>query len=553
MSFDGRPPQGRLELTWTNKSLRLLAHEDGSYEWTDPGDHRVAEVRLLHDATTIGQVEQGTNRAADNLLIRGDALHALMSLTRLPEFAEEYLGKVALAYLDPPFNTQRSFLNYDDALEHSVWLTMMRDRLTQIKTLLAPHGAVYVHCDASEGHYLKVLMDEVFGRANFRNEIVWKRTAAHSDSHTWSQVTDSILFYTNSPNFTWNPQHMPHSEEYVAAKYSRTEPDGRCYGLWDLQSPNPRPNLMYTWKGFSPPRFGWRYSPETMAKLHAENRIWYPDDRSKRPRLKKYIDESKGKLADNMWIDIPPVNSQAREDTRYDTQKPEALIERIIAASSNPGDIVLDCFLGSGTTAAVAHKMGRRWVGVERSREAVSDFAAPRLTEVIGGKDLSGISKAVGWTGGGGFRVLDVSESMFSLDGDRVVLASWATGGALAEAVCAQGSWESVKQPPFCGRKGRMRLAVIDGLVSTEVVLLLAGWLERDELLTVYGTAVDPAAREALGEVCRGGKVRQVPQSILADYRRQWRSEFAEWLNVAALELTESNDDVHVTSSGLGQ
>ena len=170
--------EGRLELTWTNKHLRLLANADGSYEWLDPADYRVAEVRLLHDVTTVGTV--GKRRAADNLLIRGDALHALTSLARLPEFAQEYLGKVKLAYLDPPFNTQRSFLHYDDALEHSVWLTMMRDRLGQIKSLLSQDGSIYVHCDSSESHYLKAMMDEVFGRANFRTEIIWKRTAGQS-------------------------------------------------------------------------------------------------------------------------------------------------------------------------------------------------------------------------------------------------------------------------------------------------------------------------------------------------------------------------------------
>ena len=162
---------GRLELTWTNKPYRLLADESGDYEWVPPSDYRVVEVRLLHDAGLVGETRRQAERSKDNLLIRGDALNALTSLIRLPEFAREYLGKVKLAYLDPSFNTQRSFLHYDDALEHSVWLTMMRDRLTQVKTLLAPDGSLYVHCDSSEGHYLKVLMDEIFDRSNFRNEV----------------------------------------------------------------------------------------------------------------------------------------------------------------------------------------------------------------------------------------------------------------------------------------------------------------------------------------------------------------------------------------------
>ncbi|MGH3938810.1 MAG: site-specific DNA-methyltransferase [Pseudonocardiaceae bacterium] len=509
--------EGRLELTWTNKHLCLLAHDDGSYEWLDPSDYRVAEVRLLHTVGAVGEVSQ--RRAADNLLIRGDALHALTSLSKLPEFAQEYLGKVKLAYLDPPFNTRRSFLHYDDALEHSVWLAMIRDRLVQIKKLLATDGSVYVHCDSSEGHYLKVLMDEVFGRTNFRNEIVWKRTAAHSDAHTWSQVTDSILFYTNSSSFTWNSLHTPHGEDYVASKYTRVEPDGRRYGLWDLQSPNPRPNLMYEWKGFPPPRFGWRYSLKTMTKLHVEGRIWYPEDKSKRPRLKKYIDESKGKLADNLWIDAPPVNSQAREDTRYDTQKPEALLERIIAASSNPGDIVLDCFLGSGTTVAVAHKMGRRWIGIEQSWESMERYTIPRLNSVVQGGDGGGISQRIGWQGGGGFRVLDIAPSMFEADEGLVFLAEGMTNSGLAEAAAAQLGFEYHADPPFAGRKGRSRLAVIDGVANEAVVRLLIQALPDNEQVVVCGTGIDPDARMVLRSLRPGSTLRKIPTALLNEYR----------------------------------
>lgn len=543
----GPEPQGRLELTWANKADRLLAHEDGRYEWTDPADHRVAEVRLLHTATTVG--DGPSARAAGNLLVRGDALHGLRALARLPEFSRELAGQVRLAYIDPPFNTRRAFEHYADGLEHSVWLTMMRDRLQQVRELLALDGSIYVHCDSSESHYLKVLMDEIFGRANFRTEIIWKRTAAHSDARTWGEVTDSIFFYTRSADLVWNAAHLEHDEEYVRKKYSRAEPDGRRYGLWDLQSPAPRENLMYSWNGFPAPKNGWRFSRERMRELHDADRIWYPDDTSKRPRLKRYADESKGRLVDNLWTDIPPVNSQAGEDSGYSTQKPERLIERIIAASSEPGDIVLDCFLGSGTTAAVAHKMGRRWVGIERSRDTVADFAVPRLTDVAAGRSQGGIARGDEVTTDG-FVVLDVAESMFGLDGDRVVLASWATGGALAEAVCAQGGWDCENDYPFSGRKGRMRLAVVDGLVTEDVALLLAGWLDTDEQLTVYGTAVDPQAGAALSSSHRGSSVRQIPQSILADYRRQRRSEILDWLNVLELDTGELGENAQHATTG---
>jgi adenine-specific DNA-methyltransferase len=221
-----------------------------------PADYRVAEVRLLDSTGTVGTVAPARSRAKDNLLIRGDALYGLTSLLKLPEFEREYAGKITLAYLDPPFNTQRSWLQYDDALEHSVWLTMLRDRLTQVKELLAPDGSVYVHCDFSEGHYLKVVMDEIFDRSNFRGEIIWKRTTAHSDAKTWSEVTDTILFYSKSSAFAWTTPYLEHDEDYLATKYRYTDADGRRYRLDNLTSPNPRPNMTYVWRGFPRRRMG---------------------------------------------------------------------------------------------------------------------------------------------------------------------------------------------------------------------------------------------------------------------------------------------------------
>lgn len=187
--------EGRLELTWTNKPLRLLGHEDGSYEWVPPGDYRVAEVRLLDDAGTVGERQTGTARARDNLVIRGDALNALGSLVELPEFARELVGRVKLAYLDPPFNTMESHYVYDDALEHSVWLTMMRDRLLQVRKLLSPDGSIWVHCDDSEHAYLKVLMDEIFGRQAFIATVVWQKRYSRDNRPAIGAVHDYLVVY----------------------------------------------------------------------------------------------------------------------------------------------------------------------------------------------------------------------------------------------------------------------------------------------------------------------------------------------------------------------
>ena len=217
--------EGRLELTWTNKPLRLLAHEDGRYEWVPASDYRVAEVRLLGEVTTVGEV--GRQRAHDNLLIRGDALNALRSLARLPEFAREYLGKVKLAYLDPPFNTRQSFLQYDDALEHSVWLTMMRDRLLQVGELLAADGSVWVHLDDSEVAYCRVLMDELFGRGNFVASVIWEKTdSPRMDADYFSGRHDTILVYRKSEAFRIRRLS---DADGVPKHYNRTDEESRRY------------------------------------------------------------------------------------------------------------------------------------------------------------------------------------------------------------------------------------------------------------------------------------------------------------------------------------
>ena len=285
-------------------------------------------------------------------------------------------------------NTQPRLLAY---------LSYMVERLLPMKGLLKPTGSIYLHCDPTASHYIKVMIDAIFGHENFRNEIAWKRTSTHSDSKTWSRVSDTILFYTRGKKFTWNTPHEPHSDKYIASKYRHDDGDGRLYQLGDMTSPNPRPNMMYEWKGFASPTKGWRYSEETMAKLDAKGRIWYPTfkggthDTSRRPRLKRYLDEMKGGVMANIWTDISPINSQARERLGYATQKPLALLERIIKASSNPDDVVFDPFCGCATTLEAAHHLKRKWVGIDIAIHAVKRVAKIRLQDRLGlveGKDF---------------------------------------------------------------------------------------------------------------------------------------------------------------------
>jgi hypothetical protein len=219
------------------------------------------------------------------------------------------------------------------------------------------------------------MLDQIIGENNFRNEIVWKRTGARSDAHRWNAVHDTILFYTRTSDFTWHTQFSAHSEEYLASKYTHDDGDGRKYRLDNITSPNPRPNMMYEWKGHPHPAKGWRYSRETMADLDAEGLIWYPKDKAKRPQLKRYLESMKGVAMGTVWTDIPPLNSQAQERLGYPTQKPLPLMERIVQASSNPNDVILDAFCGCGTALEAAEHLGRQWVGIDVSPTACQVIA----------------------------------------------------------------------------------------------------------------------------------------------------------------------------------
>lgn len=338
----------------------------------------------------------------EGLIFHGDNKDVLAWL-----LANGYRGKINLVYIDPPFDSGADYvrkvelrgakgtlkldgeghtlgeqIQYTDIWTNDGYLQFMYERLLLLKELLADNGSFYLHCDWHKSHHLRCLVDEIFGSENCQNEIVWQRTSARSDSTTYNHIHDTILFYSKGDDFPWNAQYEKHSQEYVDDKYVYSDDAGRKYQLVDMTSPNPRPNMMYEWLGYESPAKGWRYSRETMQKLHDAGKIWYPSDKSKRPRLKKYLDEGKGRPIQSIWTDIYPVNSQAVEREGYPTQKPEALLERIILTSSNPGDLVLDCFSGSGSVAAVAQKLGRRWIIADINKGAIQT-ASKRLQRII--------------------------------------------------------------------------------------------------------------------------------------------------------------------------
>lgn len=269
----------------------------------------------------------------------------------------------------------RDFLGDNDMM---AYLAMMAVRLLELHRVLKPTGSLYLHCDPTASHYLKLLLDGVFGAEKFRNEVTWKRTGVHGDSKTWSKVADIIFFYSKGPQFNWNDPVEGHAEKYIASHYGNVDESGRRFQLTSMLSPSPRPNMTYEWLGFPSPPMGWRFSRETMASLHADGKIWYPKkkdgsyDNSKRPRYKRYLDEQSGTKIGTIWTDIAPINARAQERLGYPTQKPIALLERIIAASSNEGDVILDPFCGCGTAIHAAEKLRRRWIGIDVTHLAIT-------------------------------------------------------------------------------------------------------------------------------------------------------------------------------------
>jgi site-specific DNA-methyltransferase (adenine-specific) len=247
----------------------------------------------------------------------------------------------------------------------AAYLTMMCIRLLELRRVLKDSGSIYLHCDPTASHYLKILLDAIFGVTNFRNEVAWKRFNFHADAKRFGRVSDRLLFYTKGNNYTFNKLSAPFAEAYITSKFTHTDPDGRQFRLDNLNPPGGR-GPVYEYHGVTK---AWRFTKEKMLELEAGGRIYFG---SKIPQIKRYLDELLGQAVHELWNDIPPINSQAKERLGYPTQKPETLLERIIQASSNKGDIVLDPFCGCGTALVVAQKLDRKWIGIDITHLAIS-------------------------------------------------------------------------------------------------------------------------------------------------------------------------------------
>jgi adenine-specific DNA-methyltransferase len=384
--------------------------------------------RLLEPVSHHGDLH-----AKDNLLIQGDNLEALKAL--LPF----YRGQVKCIFIDPPYNTKSAFEHYDDNLEHAQWLSMMLPRLQLLRELLREDGSIWVTIDDNEGHYLKVMMDEVFGRGNFVANVVWRKNySPKSTARHISEDHDHVLVYAKS-GVIWAPNLMPRTDKQDRAYKN---PDSDLRGPWkpgDLSARNYYGAGTYPITTPSgriiegPPKsMYWRVSEPKLQELNSDNRIWWGKDGTNVPAIKRFLSEVKqGMVPQTYWPyeEVGHTQDAKREVVElfgvdaFGTPKPEALIQRIIHIATNENDLVLDSFLGSGTTAAVAHKMGRRWIGIEMGEHAAT-HCLPRMQKVLDGEQ-GGISKAVGWGvaadggkwQGGGFRFMRLGEPVFDAEG----------------------------------------------------------------------------------------------------------------------------------------
>jgi hypothetical protein len=315
-----------------------------------------------------------------NLLVWGDNLLALRELLADQQGPNRFgtRGKIRLISIDPPFATRQDFMKdkekaYRDKVLGAQFIEFLRRRLILLHELLADDGSIYVHLDSKKVHYIKAVMDEIFGEENFINEVVWRRRGGIlAQSKQYGANTDSILFYAKSETFYFNPPTEKRgAEAYVAERFKYVNEQGRRYRLSPIVSPSYSANLVYEYKGYQPPSNGWSCSRATMERWDKEGKLVFPKKMSQRIQRKQYLDEWEGRPIQELWEDIPPINPQAEERLEYPTQKPERLSERILCASSKPNDIVLDCFGGSGTTAGVAEKLGRRWIAMDCGKLAI--------------------------------------------------------------------------------------------------------------------------------------------------------------------------------------
>jgi len=407
----------KLELTWIGKD-----------------EQPVLEPRILIEDPS----KSYGDAYSENMLIHGDNLLALKALE------QKFAGKIKCVFIDPPYNTGSAFAHYDDGIEHSLWLSLIRDRLVLLRRLLSTEGSIWISIDDNEAHYLKVIMDEIFGRSNFLGTVTWQKTTSiHNNAVFFSSATDLMLCYAKDiasfkmgrvtrsernatdysnpdgdPRGAWSssPLHVSLTSGQRGKQYAAT---GKSSGLFPIISPHGEKIL--------PPKGRcWAYSLESLKKFENDKLIWWGKDGTNQPRLKRFLEDNKdGVVPTTLWLSEEVGHNQEAKlenvkllsdiDQLFSTPKPERLVQRVLQISTNTSDLILDSFLGSGTTAAVAQKMGRKWIGIELG-DHCDTHCLPRLRKVCDGTDQGGISKVVEWKGGGGFKYYDLAPSLLKQD-----------------------------------------------------------------------------------------------------------------------------------------
>lgn len=537
----------KLELTWIGKDKRpklepRILLEDASLSYH--ARHRISDIDSF-----------------DNRLIFGDNLLALKALE------QEFAGQVKCVFIDPPYNTGSAFTHYDDGLEHSIWLGLMRDRLEIIRRLLSEDGSLWITIDDNEAHYLKVLCDEVFGRKRFVSNVVWQNRYSRSNDASLSLSHNHILIYANNPENWKNIRNrLPRTEEQASQyKNPDNDPNGSWRAIpWD--APNLRPNLSYpiktpTGKVRLPPEGRcWSRTEDQWNDIAARGLAYFGKLGDGAPSFKQYLKDA-APIVPNTWWDHEEtghtdeakkeMHSLFSKELAFDTPKPERLLNRIIHIATNPGDLVLDSFAGSGTTGAVAHKMGRRWIMVELG-EHCHTHIIPRLKKVIDGEDRGGITEVVNWRGGGGFRYYKLAPSLIVNDrwGNPVINPEY-NAAMLAEALAKLEGFTYAPSETRWWQHGhsseRDFIYVTTQNLSAEQLQALSDEVGGEQNLLVCCSAFRGANAAQAAERWPNLTLKKIPKMVLA--RCEWGHDDYS-LNVANLPMAQPEPIEPAVSQG---
>lgn len=497
----------KLELTWIGKDEPIQV-----------------EPRLLIEDTEKSNIEFDSK--TENMLIHGDNLLALKALE------SKYAGKIRCVYIDPPYNTGSAFEHYDDNLEHSEWLNLMRPRLEILWKLLSDNGSIWISIDDDEQAYLKVLCDEIFGRKSFVASIVWQKRTSPDMRAAISNGHDYILVYAkNYDIFKTARNKLPLSPEQAK---SYKNPDNDPRGPWTstdctAQAGHGTKDQFYIFTTPSgrkielPSNLCWRFTEERLNEEIAAGRIWLGKDGNGVPRKKTYLSENTGVVPWTWWTNKDVGHNQEGKkevnalfgNHSFDTPKPERLIERIIHIATNPGDFVLDSFLGSGTTAAVAHKMGRKYIGIEMGQHAYTHCKV-RLDKVISGADKGGISKTEGWTKGGGYRFYEVAPSLITEDpfGELIINKNYNPGMLAATVALHEGFIYQPDEDTFWKQaKGNEKsyLFTTTRHINRTYLDAIKESMEEGEYLIIACKSFDSGVDKAYENI----SIKKIPQMLL--------------------------------------